>query len=60
MNALERVIKKEDLLKRHNLEKIGVFGSFARGEKANDIDFYIDLEDYNVKNLLKLKKILNK
>jgi predicted nucleotidyltransferase len=58
INALERAIKKEDLLKRHNLEKIGVFGSFARGEKANDIDFYIDLEDYNVKDLLKLKKDL--
>jgi len=42
------------------LEKIGVFGSFARGEKANDIDFYIDLDNYNVKNLINLKKDLEK
>jgi predicted nucleotidyltransferase len=60
INALERAIKDEDLLKKYNLDKIGVFGSFARGEKANDIDFYIDMEDYNVKNLLSLKKDLEK
>jgi predicted nucleotidyltransferase len=58
LNALEMAIKNGNLLKKYNLEKIGVFGSFARGEKANDIDFYIDLEDYNVKNLLGLKKDL--
>ena len=60
INDLEKVIKNENLLKKHNLKKIGVFGSFARGEKANDIDFYIDLEDYNVKNLINLKKDLEK
>jgi len=58
INALEKVIKDENLLKKYNLEKIGVFGSFARGEKANDIDFYIDAENYNVKNLINLKKYL--
>ena len=40
VNALEMAIKNEDLLKKYNLEKIGIFGSFARGEKANDIDFF--------------------
>jgi predicted nucleotidyltransferase len=58
INALEKALKSQNLLKKYNLEKIGVVGSFARGEKANDIDFYIDLEDYNVKNLLGLKKDL--
>jgi len=60
INALETAIKNENLLKKYNLEKIGVFGSFARGEKANDIDFYIDLDNYNVKNLIGLKKDLEK
>ena len=60
INALEKAIKNENLLKKYNLEKIGVFGSFARGEKANDIDFYIDLENYNIKNLINLKKDLEK
>ncbi|MDR0320876.1 MAG: nucleotidyltransferase domain-containing protein [Treponema sp.] len=60
VNALEKAIRNENILKKYNLEKIGVFGSFARGEKANDIDFYIDLEDYNLKNLLGLKNDLEK
>jgi predicted nucleotidyltransferase len=58
INALEKALKEENLLKKYNLEKIGVFGSFARGEKANDIDFYIDLENYDIRNLLNLKKDL--
>ena len=58
INALKQAIKSENLLKKYNLDKIGVFGSFARGEKANDIDFYLDLDNYNLKNLLSLKKEL--
>jgi predicted nucleotidyltransferase len=58
LNALEKVIKDENLLKKYNLDKIGVFGSFARGENAKDIDFYIDIENYNVKNLINLKNDL--
>jgi len=37
INVLEKALKNENLLKKHNLERIGVFGSFARGEEANDI-----------------------
>ena len=58
LNALEQAIKNEKILKKHNLDKIGIFGSFARGENANDIDFYIDKDDYNIKNLVNLKKDL--
>ena len=58
VNDLEKAIKSENLFEKYNLEKIGVFGSFARGEFANDIDFYIDLEKYNFKNLMSLKKDL--
>jgi predicted nucleotidyltransferase len=60
MKALETAIKKENLLKKYNLEKIGIFGSFARGEKANDIDFYIDLENYSINKLIGLKNDLEK
>jgi predicted nucleotidyltransferase len=58
ITGLEDVIKRENLLQKYNLDKIGVFGSFARGEKAEDIDFYIDLEDYDLKNLIGLKEDL--
>jgi len=60
INALEKAIKNGNLLKKHHLERIGVFGSFARGEKANDIDFYIDSENYSIENLLGLKNDLEK
>ena len=40
--------------------KIGIFGSFARGEKANDIDFYIDTDNYNLTKLVDLKNDLEK
>jgi predicted nucleotidyltransferase len=60
INALEKAIKNENLLKKYHLERIGVFGSFARGEKANDIDFFIDSENYNINNLIGLKKELEK
>ena len=58
MAVLEEAIKTEKLLQKHNLEKIGIFGSFARGETAGDIDFYIDSEDYRIQNLIGLKKDL--
>ena len=60
IKALETVIKNEQILKKYNLKRIGVFGSFARGEKANDIDFYIDAEDYSIQNLIGLKMDLEK
>lgn len=58
--ALEKAIKNENILKKYKLDKIGIFGSFARGETANDIDFYIDTETYDLKNLIELKKDLEK
>jgi predicted nucleotidyltransferase len=58
--ALEKAIKKENILKKYKLQKIGIFGSFARGELANDIDFYVDIETYDLKNLIELKNDLEK
>ncbi|MDR2345122.1 MAG: hypothetical protein LBE18_03570 [Planctomycetaceae bacterium] len=44
---LEKAIKNEKIFEKYKLGKIGIFGSFARGETANDLDFYIDLETYD-------------
>ena len=49
VNALEMALKEENILKKYNLDKIGVFGSFARGEKSIDIDFFIDSENIALK-----------
>jgi predicted nucleotidyltransferase len=58
IQALEKALKERKLLKKYSLERIGIFGSFARGEKANDIDFYIDSENYDIKKIIHLKKDL--
>jgi predicted nucleotidyltransferase len=60
INALEKAIKDENVLKKYELEKIGIFGSFARGEPANDIDFYIDAENYIGENVSKLTNALKR
>jgi predicted nucleotidyltransferase len=60
IDALDMALKNDGLLKKHHLDKIGVFGSFARGEESNDIDFYIDSDDYCVEDLLNLKDDLEK
>jgi predicted nucleotidyltransferase len=57
---LENAIKRGNILQKYKLEKIGIFGSFARGEIANDVDFYIDLDSYDLKNLIGLKNDLEK
>jgi predicted nucleotidyltransferase len=58
MDILEKAIKQSDLLNKYMLKKIGIFGSFARGEPANDIDFYIDTDNCKLADLRKLKRDL--
>ena len=56
-------IHKNNILKKYKLSKLTLFGSFARGENANDIDIYIDeYDDYERLIELKdeLEKIFNK
>ncbi|MDR2580252.1 MAG: nucleotidyltransferase domain-containing protein [Fibromonadaceae bacterium] len=55
INVLEKAIKRDNLLDKYMLKKIGIFGSFARGEPANDIDFYIDADNCKLADLRKLK-----
>ena len=48
MNAIEILKKYEDVIKqRYYVKKIGIFGSFARGEETegSDIDVLVDLKD---------------
>jgi len=39
INDLKNAIKSEKQFEKYDLEKIGVLGSFARGELFHDIDF---------------------
>ncbi len=51
------LFKKHGFFERFGVERIGIFGSLARGEKFNDIDLLID-EDLGYKKLLELKNVL--
>lgn len=48
---------EHDLFNKYNLTKIGVFGSFARGEKFNDIDLYVE-DDIELRKAAELKLLL--
>ncbi|GBR74211.1 putative nucleotidyltransferases [Candidatus Termititenax aidoneus] len=56
--ALAKAIQEKNLLKKYHLAKLGIFGSFVRGESAKDIDFYVDADPYNLHELASLKKEL--
>ena len=60
LTSLETAIKKERLLNKYKLERIGVFGSYARGENANDIDFFIDIDSFDIRDLKELKEDLER
>jgi len=58
IDILKKAIRQSDLLNKYMLKRIGIFGSFARGESANDIDFYIDADNCKLADLRGLKKDL--
>ncbi len=44
MPELFRLFQDMDIYKRYGIKKLGVFGSFARGESFHDIDIYVEEE----------------
>lgn len=53
------VLDEGNILRRFGLSRIGVFGSFARGEEFKDIDLFIE-EDLDFRQLLLLKETLER
>ena len=60
MGSLIQILKEEDILNKHNLPRIGIYGSFARSEKANDIDIYIESDALGYKDIVELRADLEK
>ena len=58
LTDLDKTLRTSNLLAKYGLRQLGVFGSFARGEQANDIDFYVEIEPYDTSQLIDLKKDL--
>lgn len=54
INALFKLFDDIDLYNTYGIKKLGVFGSFARGESFRDIDLYIE-EDVDYQKLIDLK-----
>ena len=54
---IQNYFNEHDLFNKYGLSKIGVFGSFARGEKFNDIDLYIE-DDIELRKAAELKLLL--
>lgn len=58
-DSLQQFLRENHIFSRYGVERIGVFGSFVRGERYNDIDLLLeDYLDYNKKTAL--KKFLEK
>ena len=60
VNEIKELFKLFDemgLYKTYGIKRVGVFGSFARGEKFHDIDLFIE-EDLNHLQVLELKNKL--
>lgn len=55
LEKIERILAehKEELQKKYKIKKVGIFGSFVRGEqkKASDLDILVDFKE--VPDLLK-------
>lgn len=63
MKAVEILKKNEDIIKqKYGVRKIGIFGSFARGEEkeGSDVDVLVEFEDNfeNFDNYIELKYFL--
>jgi len=59
IKELFRLFDEMGLYKTYGIKKVGVFGSFARGEEFRDIDLFIE-EDLDYHQVLDLKNKLEK
>ena len=57
--TFQQFLAEHQVLSQFGLTRLGVFGSFARGEAFQDIDLLID-EDIEYKQLLLLQRYLEK
>lgn len=60
---LEDAFVRNNLFEKFNLNRVGVFGSAARGEPSNDIDILIEDDvDYQLLSALRdeLQRLMNK
>lgn len=62
IRELESVLRKENVFEEFGISRLGLFGSFARGETYHDIDILLEQNlNYTVREKLKekLQSLLN-
>lgn len=57
IKELFRLFEDMDIYKTYGIKKLGVFGSFARGEVFRDIDLFIE-EELGYQQIMDLKNAL--
>jgi predicted nucleotidyltransferase len=56
-NTLQQFLREQNVFSRFGVKRVGVFGSFARGEKFNDIDLLVE-DRLNYEDRITLKTFL--
>lgn len=59
LDEVINIIRKNNLITKHNVNKIALFGSLVNGHKANDIDILIE-GDFDYMKLIEFKNELEK
>lgn len=59
---LKKIEKEKEKIRKTGAKKIGLFGSFAKGEqkKKSDIDFLVEFDEITFDNYFDLKELLEK
>ena len=57
-NSLQNFLRDKSVFQQYDLNRIGVFGSFARGEKFKDLDLLVEGNENDFKKFLALKNYL--
>ncbi|HEV7348430.1 nucleotidyltransferase family protein [Telluribacter sp.] len=62
IQELEKILRREGVFEEFGISRLGLFGSFARGENYHDIDILLEQHlDYKVRERLRsrLQALLN-
>lgn len=61
-DVIKTILENREAIRRFGVRKLGLFGSFARGENksTSDLDFIIDLEKKSFDAYMDLKLFLEK
>ena len=59
IDDLQALLKQQKILQQFSIARLGVFGSFARGEPAQDIDLFIE-KSMSLEMALQFKQALEK